>query len=320
MMFATNPDKAKEWAKETPNMKNLPEKKHPQVNRDRQPLHVKISGDGMFHKNAHQSAKGRFFEEAPGRSDARFYEKIAEADDLSSSLESGSGGADMAGGSGEPGEEMGGGMYGTGEPEPMPKPKRPRPSLKSMFNIAGPGKTRPAVKVASAAPSDWEADVGIATGFHRPAKEQPESLETGGERFHSSLAKTPGAGAAAGVRHGVREGGSLSLPASSTSNLGKHAVDWESVKNYSKARLDEAKDSLSSGAGDLSETADKAIRGITHSPAGTAIAGLVGLKMLGRGGRGIARGAGRLFGRKHAPPPSLLGSVAGGLRRLVGGK
>lgn len=31
-MFATNPSKAKEWAKETPNIKALPEKKHPSVN------------------------------------------------------------------------------------------------------------------------------------------------------------------------------------------------------------------------------------------------------------------------------------------------
>jgi hypothetical protein len=31
-MFATKPDTAKKWAKETPSMKSLPEKKHPSIN------------------------------------------------------------------------------------------------------------------------------------------------------------------------------------------------------------------------------------------------------------------------------------------------
>lgn len=280
-----------------------------------------ITGGGMFHKNAHQAPKGDFFKEAPGRDDARFYEK--NANEMMGYPPSGGMVGDVAGSAGVGGGEMGGGMYGTGVPK---EAKRARPSIKSLLNIAGPGKTRAAVKVAGSSPSDWEAEANLATGFHRPAKEQPESLEAGGERFHSSMAKTPAGGAAIESRHGIREGGSMALPVSSTHNLGKHAedktaLDLDSAGRYGKARLEEAKNSLTSGSHDLGETADKAVRGITGSPAGTAIAGLIGLKMLGRGGRGVARGAGRLFGRKKPPPPpSLLGSVAGGLRRLVGGK
>lgn len=283
---------------------------------------TKTKSEGMFLKHAKSSAKGQFFKEMAGRADGRFYEKSAgEMDDLSSSLNAGGSDGDINGSSGAGGEEMGGGMYGTGGGVAKAA-KRARPSLKSLLNIAGPGKTRPAVKVAGQAPSDWESDMGTgqSSGYHRPASQQPESLETGGDRFHSTLANPPAAGSTMGMRHGIREGGSLSLPVISTSNLGKHAFDMEAAKNYGKARLDEAKESLSSGASELGDSADKAVRSITKSPAGTAIAGLIGLKMLGRGGRGVARGAGRLFGHKPPVKPSMLGSMAGGLRRLVGGK
>ena len=46
-MFARHPKKAKEWAKETPDMKSLPEKKHPSVNPKGRKLKKKASVENL---------------------------------------------------------------------------------------------------------------------------------------------------------------------------------------------------------------------------------------------------------------------------------
>jgi hypothetical protein len=328
-MFATNPEEAKKWAKETPNMKTLPDKKHPQINPQGEPLREKIAG-GMFFQKAAQPRAGHFFRDLPGRSDAKFHEKSAGDDDGGDASDD-----DMQMNSTpEAGGDAGGGMYGTGEPLPV-KP-RPRPSIKSMLNIAGPGKTRPAVKVASASPSDWEADMGLPTGFHRPTKEQPEGLESGGERFHSTLAKAPDFNPGPSVRHGLVEGGSMKLPATASPQMGKHAAprflgtsfakhalddqDVDDAKSYAKDRLGELGNSLKGGGRDLAQSADSAIKSVTRSPMGamlaTAVAAHLGMGAL----KGVGRGVGRALGRKPKPAVGLIGHAAGGLRRLVTGK
>lgn len=334
-MFATMPEEARRWAKETPNIKDLPEKEHPQVN----PKHHKLekaSADGMFFQKAAQPRGGHFFRDLPGRGDATF-QKHANGDE-------GYGGGNVTpedadtpmGDTPDAGSDAGGGMYGTGKG--APKNAKEKSKLAALLDKAGPGKTRSAVKVASASPSDWEEDmIGLPTGFHRPTHDQPEALDEGGERFHSTLAKPPETGSTApSVRHGVREGGSLSMPATAGHQMGKHAAprflgtsfakhalddsDYEAAKSYAKDRYDEAKGSLMSAGRDLGGTLDKGIRTITKSPVGTAVAGLVAAKLIGHGARGIGRGAARVFGHRPVPKPGLIGQAAGGLRRLVTGK
>lgn len=319
LFFATNPKKAREWAKETPNMSDLPEKKHPQTNPERQPL-GKVAGDGMFFQKAAQPRGGRFFRDLPGRDDATFHQKMAEAakDDPSTkpakpSEPAGASPAVTPGGMDSGGEEAGGGMYGTGQP-----------------------KKKGAVKCAGAAPSDWDADSGLPTGFHRPAKEQPAPLEAGGERFHSSEARAPSHGAP-GAKHGLVEGGSMSLRATSSSQMGKHASPQflgtsfgieksaasaeeyaNRASNYIGDRGSEFKKNVGIAARGAAGKADEAVKAITSSPQGSAIAALV----LGKMGLGLAGGAtrrvGRMFGRK--PPVNAAGTVLGGVRKLITGR
>src|SRR5690606_16102148 len=116
LFFAKNPKKAKEWAKETPNMKDLPEKKHPQINPDRKPLRTKIAGDGMFFQKAAQARAGHFFRDLPGRTDGTFHEKSANAL-MGYGADAAAPAVDMQMNvAPPPPTEAGGGMYGTGQP------------------------------------------------------------------------------------------------------------------------------------------------------------------------------------------------------------
>ncbi len=311
-------------------MKDLPEKKHPQVN----PKHHKLSkaaADGMFFQKRAQPQKGHFFRDLPGRSNATFQKSAEDTDSDGTEGSATEGGDSQINSTPSASDEAGGGMYGTGKPNP--KKSAEHSKLRQILDNAGPGETRSAVKVASAAPSDWEADMGIATGFHRPTKDQPEALEAGGERFHSTLAKPPASGSPPGMRHGINEGGSMNIPATSGHQLGKHAaprflgtgfaknaVDWDKAKSYAGDRLNEMKDSLSSTGGDLADSADKAVKGVTKSPLGTTVAALVGAKLLGHAAGGVGRGIGRAFGRRPVPKPSMIGGAVGGLRKLISGK
>lgn len=301
---------------ENTNMSNAPKKRL-------QPNLGKVAGDGMFFQKAAQPRGGRFFRDLAGRDDATFHQKMAEAaaakDDPSAkpakpSEPAGASPAVTPGGMATGGEEAGGGMYGTGQPK----------------------KKSPA-KCASAAPSDWDADSGLPTGFHRPAKEQPEPLEAGGERFHDSEARAPSLGAP-GAKHGLVEGGSMSLRATSSPQMGKHAsprflgtsfgieksaASAEEYANrasdYVSARGGEFKKNVGIAARGLGGKADEAVKSITSSPQGSAIAALV----LGRMGMGVMGGAarkvvGRAFKRKQ--PVSAAGTVLGGVRKLFTGR
>jgi hypothetical protein len=225
-------------------------------------------------------------------------------------------------------------MYGTGKPSSKSDASR----LKALLAKAGPGSTRSAVKVAAPAPSDWDSDASLPTGFHRPARSQPEALESGGERFFATDAKSADHGSGASRTHGLVEGGGMSVRATSTHQMGKHAsmratphrfmgtsfskeaLDADAARNYAGERGEEFKDSLGKAYDTVKSHAGEGVKAITKSPWGAAlatlVAGKVGLGALKSGGRGLAR----LAGRKPKVQQGMLGSALGGLRRLVTGK
>lgn len=298
-------------------MSDLPEKKHPQQNPDREPVKTELASDGMFFQKRAMARKGHFFRDMVGRDDGAFHQKRA-MDELNAPEA-----APSTTGMGEApdsGEGTSGGMYGTGR---------------------GPKKAgKPAVKTAGATPSDWDADAGLPTGFHRAAQEQPEALEAGGARFHSSEAQAPNYSSGGNQRHGVGEGGSVRSGALMPSQMGKHAAPrylgtvygddemakfassdeyLERAKSYAGQRGAEAKKSLSTFGRGLANKSDEVVKGITQSPTSTAIAALIAGKM-GLGAlKGVGRGAARMVGRRK-PPATAAGNILGGVRKLITGR
>ena len=148
---------------------------------------------GLFFEKGAQPEGGRFFRDLAGRGEADFF-KAGNAEYGADS------GAAPAGGMGGP-IDVG-------------------PSSADMGTGKG-VKKKPAEREKTATPDPtflW--DEPVADGFHRPAREQPEALEHGGERFHASDADY---GTGTGFKHGVVEGGSQTTPARASSQMGKHA-------------------------------------------------------------------------------------------------
>lgn len=170
-------------------------------------------------------------------------------------------------------------------------------------------------KASAASPTDWNIDAGMPTGFHRPSHIQPESLESGGERFHATEANSV-VPATNRQRHGLVEGGRMTVRPTSSPQMGKQAAaapgyyaspppkpannagDWlsqrgsEYVKSM-KGLVSGGQRDVKAGIGKLDELA----RSITQSSAGSALATL---GMLALGGRGLRRFGGAL---KRKPPP-----------------
>lgn len=353
-MFATHPEKAKEWAKETPNMKDLPEKKHPQVNPKRHKLE---KGAGMFFgTGVGRPESGRFFRDGEGRSDGTFYEKTAfdygTGDD-------GTGGtpelSESVGGQQDAGNESSGGMYGTGQPSGrMLRPVElvtPSDYARSASNVkrpiggsgerkqkSGPERIKERIakkpeKVAASVPSDWDADSGLPTGFHRPTVDQPYPLEAGGERFHSTEAKPPDFGAPGATMDSVRDTGRLAVRPTSTHQMGKNASPqrflgtsfaktadtMDDAKNWASERAGEAGESLKTLGRDIVGTGGESIQKMTRSPLAMGVATLLGAKMLGHGASRAGRRVARAFGHRPPVKPGMLASLSGGIRKFIHG-
>jgi len=266
--------------------------------------------------------EGRFFRDLDGRDDGMFMGKAAsqpvpivnasggkgDKSDQSSKLNVGATGAPV-GGSGFGGQGMGGGMYGTGK------------------GVA---------KKAGAAPSDWDADTSLPTGFHRPASEQPNELESGGERFHDTSDGTV-AQPSNRHRHGLVEGGAMTMRATSSSQMGKHASAprflgtsygieksaFASGPEPGKAkgsewvgrRADEFTGSLRNAAGGVGDFLDSGVKAVTRSPVGATLATLLAARM----GLGGIKRIGRLAkGKPPTPPPSAASGFVGKLRAAAG--
>jgi len=209
-------------------------------------------------------------------------------------------------------------------------------------------------KMSSASPSDWDADTSLPTGFHRPAKLQPEALEDGGERFHSTEDGTviPSSNR---QRHGLVEGGSMSLRATSSPQMGKHASVgrflgtsygiekgaassmppmpsyYSSDKPSNEAtggswlgnRASEFGSSLKRAVGGIGDMASQGVKSITQSPVGATVAALVAAKMGLGGAKKIMRlGAGAKAAEKAMLAAKAAKAAGGGasfMSRLMGG-
>lgn len=175
----------------------------------------------FFEKRAH-SAEARFFRDLPGRGEADFY-KSADAlygtDPAAALSESAGGPSDVSPGS----SDMGTGKGLKKKPAPQEKTATPDPTYL------------------------W--DEPVADGFHRPAREQPEALEHGGERFHASDADY-GTGAAGS--HSVVDRPKPTPRAGGP--MGKHAA---AMPRFLGTSFEKSALSLPSGK-DVGDTYDKA--------------------------------------------------------------
>lgn len=297
-MFATNPAKAKQWAKETPNMKSLPDKKHPEMNPEGKKLPaIKTAADGRFFEKRSQPFEGNFFRDMSGREDGAFYEKGAQ---LGSNIVPRGGGINVS----PPGSQMFGAGDGLGGKPPKPAgtanvaiPNTPEQRGKGMGGGMYLGTGKGVSKEAGRSPSDWDSE-GLPTGFHRPASAQPEELESGGNRFHSTDSKGPDYGVGDGIKHGLHETGRLRM-GSGGSQMGKHAAPRflgtsygisKEAKSFAGERSSEFTSSLKEGVGDIAGAAGEGLKSITKSPA----ASLVVAALLGRAGFRGAKGVGRV--------------------------
>lgn len=290
------------------------------------------SSNGMFFEKRAKPKRGRFFRDLEGRDDGTFHEKSAMLGPKAPSQTmkitptggamggAGQGGAGM--GANDTG--MGGGMYGTGDGEKSDDTKgreADEDRLQRLLDGASKGKERPAKggeeddkeekdkeKTASLVPSDWDADSGIPTGFHRPASNQPEALEPGAERFHSTDAKGPDYGVGEGLQDSLTAGRGLKMKATSGHQMGKHATPRFLGTSFAKEayvseRAGEMGSSAKRGGKSLLNKADEGVRKVTSS-APLSIAALVGMGLLGRklGRKGFAK-----LRARNAPkaPPTI---------------
>ena len=188
-------------------------------------------------------------------------------------------------------------------------------------------------KRAAASPSDEDANSSLAVGFHRPSRDQPEALELGGERFHSTEF---GVGSGSNTQpHGLVEGGHMSVKATSSPQMGKHASarrflgtsyglektaftasssagsssgSGGSTTDWLKARGGEFYNSLGTAAKQVTGMSGDTVKKVTTSPAGATLAALLGGSMLLGGGKRLAGG---LFRRKVKPPASFMSRLMG---------
>jgi len=278
---------------------------------------VKKNASGLFFEKRAQSSSGKFFSQMPGRETGEFFGKQATTalpqpspttpskppvDKINIGATGG-----PTGGQGYRGEGMSGGMYGCGTGE----------------------------KTASRTPNEWSHETDLPNGFHRPAKDQPEDLEAGGERFFDSEVEGPSYRSSDGMRHGVKEGGSMHMRPGSGHQIGKHAsqaprflgTSFAKEAGYGsefKSSLGKAKDEFVSSLGkakeEAGEEASGALHSITKSPlAAAAITGLAGAALLRGGRRGYKtlKGAIKKTPAKKAPE-SLKDKARSKVQELVG--
>lgn len=315
-MFSQHPRMAKRWAKETQDIKKLPEKLHPEET-------VTKTAEGLFFEKRARSKTGNFFRELPGRDEGDFHKRamMGPGSYGGGAINVSPTGAPM-GGSGASGANIGS-LYGTGEGDKKKDAKTPAEQLKEQLAKK---KDEETAKEAARSPSDWDADSGLPIGHHRPSRHQPEGLEAGGDRFHANESLPP-EGEDVGTRHGLAEAGSMKRRGSASPQMGKHASaamapprflgtsfvktgkDWSQI---AETGTQSVRTGLRQGVGEVKRVAGKAgrsikrgIEDVAESPAkataAAGLGGLAGLLLLRRGGKGLAR----LLRGKPAPPPSL---------------
>lgn len=336
-MFSQHPRIAKEMAAKTKDFKKLPAKIH-----EKDATMTKQS-NGMFFEKMARPQDGNFFRDMRGRDDATFHQKTAMngsgaagAASAANTAETNIVGSPSAGPAPSPGASSG--NFGSGEGIKGKKDETEAQRLARLLESASSKKDSKDKdeKTASAAPSDWDG-ADLATGFHRATKEQPEALEAGGDRFHSSNgngAEYRGAGSAT---HGLVEGGSMRVRQGTggqkkhasaqhgtprflgtSYNMSKTAMKITEKSTWDKS-LAQAGNTAKKTLSQAGETAGKALDEGSKSPIAVGIAALLAAKLGMRGLKGGARGLGRLTGVKKKVAPSLVGRAVGGIKKVING-
>jgi hypothetical protein len=328
LFFAKDKEKAREWADKTKGgIKDLPEK----VDKKDKEKGDEEKGDEEKKASASfmvDSPEGKFFRDLAGRRSGNFHKQALVDMSKTTQVNTGISGAPTnastpgAAASASSGD---GNIFGTGKGKKSKMTLRREAETKKLAELlegSGPGQS----KTAAAQPSDWDAGAGLPTGFHRPASEQPEALEAGGERFHSSDTKNPSHGTGAGIRHGLTETGGMKLRPGAQG--GKHASDMR----YLGTRFNKTSASAERGGGEAGDsvggTLDKGYEslkrggravlrdggGVIQSAAGSAPVMGLGALILGRmalgrmGGFALRRGArglSRIVRGKKVTPPTI---------------
>lgn len=183
----------------------------------------------------------------------------------------------------------------------------------------------------AAAPAPSSEDLLLPTGFHRPTREQPEDLEAGGERFHSTEAQPADFGAGKGLAHAMTEGGRVHVGANASGQMGKHAAPRflgtsmekrayphaEDVGDYAGSRFDEFKDSAKKGLSAAGDLADQGVKKITRSPVAALIAAGLAGKFIGGGLRRGAGAIGGMFRRGGGKAVSKSGGLIAGVKKYL---
>lgn len=178
-------------------------------------------------------------------------------------------------------------------------------------------------------------DEPVADGFHRPAREQPEAEEHGGERFHASDADA-GTGAVQGVvarvadkpaAAGRAKQAAVELGQAYDKAKGAGAEALATGKDLGGKVLDraaryggQALDTLKGSGEGLGEGVDEALDSASRRPLGAAAmlggAGILGARVVGGAARGAARGVKSLVHGKPKPPKGLIERGLAGLSHL----
>lgn len=329
-MFSQHPRIAKEMAAKTKDFKRLPAKIQ-----EKDATMTKQAG-GMFFEKMARPQDGNYFRDMRGRNDAQFHQKTA--------MNGGAAGAQQAaqtaetnivGGANQPAPSPGAsaGNFGSGQGLKGKKDESDSERLAKLLSAAKDKKDSKddGEKKASASPSDW-AGADLPTGFHRPTKEQPEGLEPGGDRFHSSAGNGAEYRGAGSRTHGLVEGGSMRKRQGTGHQMGKHAsaemprflgTSYNMSKSAAPMKItdkdtwerskSQAGDTIKRTLGQAGETAGKTLDAASKSPVALGIAALLAAKMGGRGLKGIAG----MAGLKRKAPPSLIGRGVGAIKKVI---
>jgi hypothetical protein len=316
-------------AAKTKDFKKLPTKIH-----EKDATMIK-QADGMFFEKMARPQEGNFFRDMRGRDDASFHQKTAQGTGASGAQAAvNTAQSNIAGPAPQAAQSPGAssGNFGSGEGLGEKKKKSESERLALLLSSAS-GKDGEKEskdkdeKTASAAPSDWDG-ADLATGFHRATKEQPEALEPGGERFHSSVGNGSQYRGEGSRTHGLVEGGSMRKRQGTGHQMGKHAsaapprfmgtsFNKTAMKITEKSTWDkslgQAKDTAQKTLSQAGETAGKALDAGSKSPLAVGIAALLAAKL---GMRGL-KGVGRLAGVKRKAPASLIGRGVGAIKKVI---
>lgn len=248
-----------------------------------------------FFEKRSQSPKGQFFADLRGRDKGDFHKCAADPGEIPSGSSSNVSPTAMATATppatNSAQSASAGGLYGTGAGcAPGAKPPAP-------------GVTDGAKKIAGTSPTDW--DFVFPTGFHRPTAEQPDALEAGEERFHSTDAPSADYGTGKGIKQGgTNEGGNFMASIVGGQQMGKHADPSITSGQFWKDRAGEAGDSIRSGAEQVGNTASGIVGSVTSSP----VLMTIGAGMLAR--KGVKAGAGAIKKMKANKALEAAGNAA----------